>query len=246
MEKISLNASVRDLTGKAAAKRFRAEGLVPAVLCQAGSDSTSLLVDEKELRKALHTKAGENVILELRIKDKSKKQKEVTVIIKEVQHNPIKDNLTHVDFNEISLTEKLEVKIPIAVKGETEAKGVKVDEGVLERILWELDIECLPMNIPEQVEVDVTELGINEAIHVKDLKVPSDVTVLNDPEAVVVAIKPPHVEPEVKEEEEEITEPELIREKKEGEEEGEEGEEAKEEPKQEKPQKPQEGKEDAK
>jgi large subunit ribosomal protein L25 len=140
------------------------------------------------------------------------------VIIKEIQHHPIRDQILHVDFQEISLTEKLTVEVPIATKGE--AEGVVKEEGVLEHVLWEVKVECLPTDIPEKIELEVTNMKIGDSVLVKDLQVPPGVKILDDAEQTVISVTPPYVEKPAEEvAAEEITEPELIREKKEKEEE---------------------------
>src|SRR3989338_1504341 len=118
----------------------------------------------------------------------------------------------HIDFNEISLTETLKVNVPLASKGD--AAGVKQDNGVLEHILWELNVECLPTNIPEKIECDVSNLKIGDSILVKQIPLPEGVKVLNDPELIAFIVKPPHVEKPPEEALEAAAEPELIREKK--------------------------------
>ena len=186
---------------------------------------TSQGINEKDLLSALQTKAGENVLINLEVGEGQKgKGKGRVVIIKEVQHNPIKDEILHVDFQEISLTEKLTVDVPIVAKGE--AEGVVKEEGVMEHIMWEVKVECLPADIPEKIEVEVTSMKIGDKVYIKDLKTSPGVKILEDPEQAVIAVEPPHVEKPAEEAAaEEITEPELIREKKEKEE-PEEGEEA--------------------
>ncbi|MDP6685891.1 MAG: 50S ribosomal protein L25, partial [Candidatus Omnitrophota bacterium] len=141
MDFVDLKASIRDERGKALNKKLREGGAVPAVVYKQGEDTLSLSVDNKNLLKALHSDAGENVIIKLHI-DGAKKAKERTVVIKEIQRNPIKDSLVHVDFQEISLSETLKVKVPLAAKGE--AIGVKQDGGVFQHVLWEAEVECLP------------------------------------------------------------------------------------------------------
>jgi large subunit ribosomal protein L25 len=221
MEQIKIKAQKREETGKRVTKDLRKQGIIPAVVYRKGQETLPVSISERELIHALHTEAGENVIINLQISGTEKKNQNKTVIIKEIQHHPIKGNLLHIDFNEISLTETITVKVPIETKGE--AMGVKRDGGVLEHMLWELEIECLPTEIPEKIEVEVEKLEIGGAIHVKDLIVPSSIKVLNDPEAMVVAVEPPRIE-EVKEEappEEVAAEPELIRKEREGKEEAE-------------------------
>ncbi|MDP3804287.1 MAG: 50S ribosomal protein L25, partial [Candidatus Omnitrophota bacterium] len=178
-------------------------------------------INEKELAQLLKAKAGANVLIGLKID--GDKSKERTVLIKEVQRHPIKTQILHVDFQEISLTDKLTIDVPLVTKGE--AEGVVKEEGVLEHVLWEIKVECLPADIPSKIEVDVTSLKIGDSILVKDIKVPAGVKILNAADQTVVTVKMPYVEKPAEEAAEAVTEPELIREKKEKEEaEGEEGE----------------------
>jgi len=186
MDFVDLHASLREGKGKELNKKLRKEGLVPSVVYKKGEDSVSLKIDKKNFSKALHTEAGENVIIKLHIDD-SKKKKERMVIIKEVQKDPVKDSFLHVDFHEISLTETLKVKVPIASKGE--AIGVKQEEGILQQVLWETEIECLPTSIPEKIEVDISNLKMGEAIYVKDIHVPEGVKILDDQEIVVFSVE---------------------------------------------------------
>lgn len=237
MEKIQLNAEIREEAGKKSTKKVRRDGFVPAIVYKEGQETVNLKINEREILKALKTKAGANVLVNLKIAAGAKdKGKDRTVLIKEIQHHPIKDQILHVDFQEISLTEKMTFDVPLATKGE--AEGVVKDGGVLEHILWELKVECLPTDIPAKIEVDVTALKIGDAILVKDIVPPAGVKILNVPEQTAITVKMPHVEAPKEEAVEEVTEPELIREKKEkeeaeGEEEASAGEEKKEEKKKE-------------
>ncbi len=218
MEKIILKAEVRSGVGKRAAKDLRVKGLIPANVYKLGKGATNLQVAIGDLTDVLHTKAGENVIITLKISGEGN-PKDKTVVVKELQRDPVKDRILHVDFNEISLTETLKVNVPLVSRGEP--VGVKVDGGVLEHVIRELQVECLPTAIPEKLEADVTNLKINETIHVKDIVPPQGVKILNDMELIVMIVKPPKVEA-VKEEAavEGAAEPELIRKKKEEEAEG--------------------------
>lgn len=209
MEKINLKAKTRQEAGKEAVKKLRNAGLIPAVVYK-GKDCLNIKVASGDLLQVIHTKAGENVIVNLQIENVSKKPSR-TAIIKEIQYHPVRGDVLHVDFNEISLTEALTVKVPVAAKGE--AEGVKED-GVLEHALWEIEIECLPTQIPENIPVDVTPLKIGDSILVKDLQVPGGVKVLTDPEATVISLAAPRAEEEAAKPEEELVEPEVIMEKK--------------------------------
>lgn len=237
MEKIDIKVSARQTKGKSACKHLRRDGFVPGIVYKGGEKSLPIYIDSKDLWHALHTEAGENAIITLNIAD-GKKKSEKTVIVRETQTDPVKDELLHVDFYEISLTEEIKVKVPVNVKGE--AVGVKEDEGVLNQVLWELEVECKAMAIPENIEIHVDELRIGNAIHVKDIAPPQGVRILDDPEQVIVGVNPPHVE-EVEEapaEEalgEEAAEPEVIKKGKKEEEEIPEEEAAAKEEKEEKP-----------
>lgn len=221
MEKVILKADTRTVSGKASAKGLRNKDIIPAVVYKGGKDAVKLQVIIKEMEQVLHTKAGENVIVTLKISGADAKAKDKTVVIKEIQRDPIKNRILHVDFNEISLTEMLKVNVPVTAHGEP--VGVKADGGTLEHVMWELQVECLPTDIPEKLDVDVSNLKIGDAIYVKDIAIPEGVKVLSDPELIAMIVKPPKVEaPKEEAAAEAPTEPELIRKKKEAEEEGEE------------------------
>ncbi len=208
MEKVILNAEVRKETGKTKVKDLRKKDLIPAVVYRSGKECVNLKIKVRDLFKALHTSAGENVLLTLKVKDDKKKER--PCLIKELQRDPVKENIMHVDFNEISLTEKIEVKVPVHSHGE--AEGAVKDGGVLEHILWEIEVECLPTNIPEKIEVEVSPMKIGDTVYVKDLNIPPGVKVLSDPELTVLSVVPPAKEEVVEEVpgEEADAEPEVI------------------------------------
>ncbi len=219
MEKINLEASLREGTGKSAARHVRQQGQVPAVVYKDGEVGLSVRVGLKDLMRALHTEAGANAIITLDISDGTKVDSR-TVIVKETQVDPLTDALIHADFHEISLLEKITVDVPITVKGE--AIGVAEEDGVFTQAMWELEVECLPTDIPEHIDVNVEELRIGDAIHVKDLTVPEGVTVLSDDDQVVASVHVQEAEEEPEEiEEGEGEEPEVIKKGKEEEEESE-------------------------
>lgn len=194
MEKILLKAVLREGHGKSSCKQIRKQGAIPAVVYKGGDKGLNVQVDSKELWKALHTDAGENAIITMDIGG-GKKNTEKTVMIKEIQQNPVNDKFVHVDFQEISLSEKLKVKVPVAVKGE--APGVKEDGGVFNLVLWEIEVECLPTAIPEHIDVHVENMRINDSIHVKDLPKIEGVEIVEDPDQTVVSVTPPKAEEEV-------------------------------------------------
>jgi large subunit ribosomal protein L25 len=225
MEKIILKAEVRESTGKDACKHLRRDGKIPAVVYKEGKKALSVQVESKDLWHVLHTDAGENAIITMDISgDKATKK---TVIVQETQHDPLNDKFLHVDFHEISMKEALKVKVPIHLKGE--AIGVTEESGILNQIIWEIEVECLPTSIPERIEIIVEELKIGDAVHIQEVTPPEGVKILGDPEDVVVTVTPPQAEEEeeaVEGEEEAGTEPELIKKGKKEEEEEAEGEES--------------------
>ncbi len=224
MEQIKLEAQLRNEKGKGSLKSLRKDNLIPAVVYRKGEETLSIKFDKKVFYKAIHTQAGENVIINLKF-DKESKIKDKTAIIKEIQYDPITDEIMHADFNQISLTEKIVVNVPIVSKGES--IGSK-DGGVLAHVLRELQIECLPTNIPRSIEADITSLNIGDLLHVKDLLVPSGIKVVTDPDSVVFSVEPPMAEKvEAVAPAEEAEEPEVIKQKKEIPEEEEKAKEAK-------------------
>jgi ribosomal protein L25, Ctc-form len=213
MEKVILNVETREGSGKKSAKDLRNKKLVPAVVYKGGKDALKLQLAVADLNQILHTKAGENVIVTLKIGGGDAKAKDKTVVIKEIQRGPIKSEILHVDFNEISLTETLKVDVPLSAHGEPEGKK---EGGTLEHVMWELQVECLPTDIPEKIEVDVSKLKIGEAIYVKNIVTSAGVKILTDPELIAMIVKPPKVEaPKEEIGAEGAVEPELIRKKKE-------------------------------
>jgi large subunit ribosomal protein L25 len=185
--------------------------LIPAVLY--GEEVLNLQLHKNDLLKILHTEAGENVIVNLKI-SRDGKPKERTVIIKEIQYDPLRGEMLHVDFYQISLTKVLTVNVPVVAHGEP--IGVRQERGTLEHILWEVQVECLPTQIPKGIEADTSNLKIGESIFVKDLVAPPGAKILNDPGLIVFSVKPPVVEEKVEKikPEEEKLEPEVIKQKK--------------------------------
>jgi len=214
MEEIFLEAELREEKGSAKARELRNNGYLPSVVYFHGKDALSIKFSKSALLKLVHQHRLESVIINLKIKD-DKKAKGRPCLVKEIQYDPVSEDIIHVDFNEISLTETIKVNVSIEVKGEP--IGVKQEGGSLEHILWELEVECLPTNMPKNIEVDVSALKMGEAIHVKDMVFPEGVKPLNDPAAVVLHVAAPMKEeaPVEAVEGEEKQEPEVIKEKKE-------------------------------
>jgi large subunit ribosomal protein L25 len=218
MNDISLNAKTRIIKGTQAVKKLRRNGIIPAVVYGAGEKSIHLELEEKTFLKLLRSGVSESVIFTLKIDDDSSNEKKV--LIREIQHDPVWGKIMHIDFQHISMEKKITVSIPIHLVGV--AAGV-ADGGILQPSIRELEIECLPGDIPGRVEVDVSNLKIGDAIHIRDIHL-DKATILTDLDGSVVSVVPPSVykEPEVKVAEEVAAEPEVV-----GEEKAEEGKEEK-------------------
>jgi len=218
MEQINLTAQIREEKGKTGIKHIRRDSWVPAVMYKGGEKNVLLQLKKGDLLKILHTSLGGNVIISLKISaalaagKKTRDQDVNTVIIKEIQEDHLKNEILHVDFQQISLTEQITVNVPIAIVGES--IGVKQEGGVLEHLLWEVGVECLPTDIPEKIEVDIGSLGIGQSIYIKDLKVPEGVKVLSAPEQIVLMVSQPKEEKVEEKVEKEVAEPEVIKQKK--------------------------------
>src|SRR6185503_2865408 len=180
MAEIVVSAQSRADRGKNNARRLRAKGLIPAVVYGGKNEAQAVSVDPKTLLKVLRSESGRNTILNLDFGDGAK----TSAILKNWQVDPIKEHFLHADFYRIAMDVAIRVTVPIAVKGE--ARGVKVDAGILELVLREIEVECLPGDIPERIEVEVTDLGINDALRVSDLLVTAKVKVLSPADQVVV------------------------------------------------------------
>lgn len=187
MERITLNVEKRETTGKGAARSLRREDVIPAVLYR-GGNAVSIKVGKKELAKFINTTAGEQVILDLQFKDGEKK----LALMKDYQVDPVRRELLHTDFYEVSLTEEIKVTVHVLTTGEP--IGVKRDGGILQIALREIEIECLPDRIPGHVSVDVSKLEIGKSIHVSDLSLGEGIEVITDKDEVIATVISPKVE----------------------------------------------------
>lgn len=178
-----LKAEPRTDAGKGVARKLRASGRVPAVLYGHGKDARALSVDAKELFHLLHGAAGGNVLIDLVIDGKK-----TMAMPREVQRDHVRGQYLHVDFLEVRRDEKVTVDVPIHLIGES--AGVKAG-GVLEHHLWDLKVECLPQDLPESIEADISALNVNDSLHVSDVVVPEVCTVLTPQDEIVAAVVPP-------------------------------------------------------
>ena len=200
----------RTAQGTRAARRLRQGAVIPGIVYGQAMEPLSVSVPRKALAKLLHAKAGEHALVTLRLEDG--KAWEKPALIHAMQHDPVDGHVIHVDFHAVTLTEQIRVKIPVVLVGEP--VGVKQDGGVLEQFLRELEVECLPTEIPEGVEVDVTAMKIGDTMHVRDLVPPKRAQLLSDPAGAIASVQQPKVQ-KPEEEAAAPAEPEVLREKKE-------------------------------
>ncbi len=180
-----LTAERRADHGKGVARKLRAAGRVPAVLYGHGQETQSLSVDAHDMFKVLHTSAGANVLVDLKVDTD-----EHLELPREIQRTHIKGTIVHVDFLVVSRTETIQVNVEIVDIGE--APGVK-QGGVVDHHLREVLVECFPQDVPEHLEADVSGLDLNDVLHVSDLVAPKGVTILTNPEETVLAVIVPAV-----------------------------------------------------
>ena len=203
MAHVALTAQSRKETGKGAARTLRRQALIPAVFYGPEVDPVHLSLEYRDLEKLIKTGAGENVIIDLAIEtgDSTLSHR---AMLKEIQMDPVKRTILHVDLYEISMDKTIEVEVPIILRGAP--KGVS-EGGILQQVSRTLEISCLPDNIPDAFELEVTELEIGDSLHVSDLKIPEGIEVLAEEELTIATVVPPtkveEIEPEVPEEEEE-------------------------------------------
>jgi large subunit ribosomal protein L25 len=187
-----LEATVRDSFGKNEARRTRASGRVPAVVygatTEGGSrEATAIAVEPRALLKILHSEAGANTLISLKLSGG-----DARVLIKEYQLDPVTHAVLHADFYRVRMDRTIHVTIPVIVKGEP--KGVKQQGGLLEFIRREIEVECLPADIPESVEVDVTELMLHDGVRVRDIATDPRWKSVSDPEMMLVHVILPKAE----------------------------------------------------
>jgi large subunit ribosomal protein L25 len=190
MAEIVVAAEKRTETGKNVNRRLRTRGLIPGVLYGAKSETTPVSVSPKEIGTILRSATGENTLFELELGGSRRK-----VILKEFQVEPIKGRILHADFFEVALDKAIEVKVHVELTGVP--VGVKVQGGILDFVTRELEVECLPTDIPEKIVVDVSELELGKHIRVGELKAPDKVKVLTDPGLVVAHVVTPRAEEEI-------------------------------------------------
>ena len=199
MAEVKLTAVKREQTGKGAARKARAANRVPAIVYGRGMEPVAVEVDKRSLVSALQTDAGMNVLLEIQV-DGTK----TTALTRELQTDPVRGTLLHADFVKVDLKQAIEVEVPIHLIGES--VGVK-EGGVLEQPLFAVQLKCLPTDVPESIEADISALAIGDSLHVSDLPRGEKYELLTDPETIVASVAAPISEEELEAMEAAVAEP---------------------------------------
>jgi large subunit ribosomal protein L25 len=200
---ITIKCEKRDAFGKNASRRLRREGKVPAVLYGGDEPSTHLVMQKKDIFGILRSESGENTIFKASFDSESK-----DTMIKELQTDPVTDEILHIDLILIAMDKAVRVSVPVVVAGE--AVGVKTEGGFVDLITREVEVECLPGDIPEHLEVDISGLHLHQSIKVEEITFPEGVESMSDPQTLVVLIEAPTKEEEIVTEEEEEEEVEVM------------------------------------
>jgi large subunit ribosomal protein L25 len=192
MKSVPLNAFPRTLGRRAGAKKLRESGRIPAVIYGGKDKPKSVELNAREMGDLIHESASENLLVDLAVKDDSKAKR--LALVQEVQHHPLSGKVLHVDFHEVSETEKVTIMVPVETVGE--AAGVKNSGGVLEHVLFKLKVRALPKDLPEQINIDVSGLELNKTIHIGEIQVPEGVEILGGKNVPVVSVAAPRAEEE--------------------------------------------------
>ena len=187
MHTVALTAQVRKTLGKGAARSLRHQSLVPAVLYGRALESTLLSVSPGDLEKATSTASAENILIDLTITD-GESMRNQRAMIREIQVDPVKRNILHVDFLGISMDRQITVEVPINLVGDP--VGVSAG-GMLQQVLRSVEISCLPDRIPDTLELDVSSLTMGHSLHVSDLRAPGGVELLSDPRLTLATVLAP-------------------------------------------------------
>ena len=206
MEAQQISVKKRSLEGSSASRRMRHAGLLPGVIYGIDSNPLAVELETHALEQVLHHHASETILVDIDLEGEGS----VSVLLKEVQHHPVSGALLHVDLQRVAANQTLQVEVSLELVGEPE--GVKLG-GLLDQVMHTILVECLPADLPETVNVDVSELEIGSALHVSDLKLGNKVVVLSDTDAVVASVSAPKVEQEEDADEDVEAEPEVITEK---------------------------------
>lgn len=203
MKEIQLRSRIREGSGKKAAHKIRAAGDIPGILYGHKAEPISLIVPEHELWQILHHATSEHLILKLKIEDSG--EGDVLTLVRDVQHHPVTGDILHVDFQRISMDEKIKVGVPVELDGI--ARGVKEFGGILDHVVREVTVKCTPKEIPEALTIDVSEMDIGNSIHLSEIMMSyPKLEFLDDPSVTLAHVSPPKKLEILAEEEEEAPE----------------------------------------
>jgi large subunit ribosomal protein L25 len=212
-KQVKLAATRRTAIGRSAVRKLKGQGLVPAIIYGGKDKAEPLQVTKRDITAMLSHASGENILVELEVDGGGGNKVNRLALLQEVQHSPIGGDVLHVDFHAVTMDEMIEADVPLEPIGT--AEGVKTFGGLLERNLRSLTIECLPRDLPDLVTVEISRLNIGDAIHVREIQLPSGVTTKVPPDLTVFSVLAPTVEEEPVAVAEVPTAPEVITEKKE-------------------------------
>ncbi|MBS0399238.1 MAG: 50S ribosomal protein L25/general stress protein Ctc [Proteobacteria bacterium] len=186
-----LAAEFRDAQGKGASRRLRRDGRIPAILYGGHRDARALALDHQKVMQMLDNERAYSTIISLKLG-----QENQAAVLKDIQRHPFKNSVLHIDFQRVEENEKIRINIPLHFKGEAVAPGVKTQGGIVSHMRSEVEVSCLPRDLPEFIEVDISGLSLNESIHLSQLQVPATVQLLDlaKGDAAVVAIHSPRAE----------------------------------------------------
>ncbi|MDB4948050.1 MAG: rplY [Gemmatimonadetes bacterium] len=201
---VTLNAQAREAHGKGGARKLRAAGKVPVIVYGHGDQTQSLAVEAHDLQKLLDRISVENTVVTLSLPGGGT----ADVLIRDLQTHPVKANVIHVDFIQVHANEVIKLQVPVRLLGTP--VGVRDEDGVLDQEVHDLDIECLPGDIPESAEVDVSGLHVGESVRVRDITLPG-VHVLTDPDQTIATVHQPKVHAEAEADGAAATAPEVVR-----------------------------------
>lgn len=213
MKTVTLTAAPRTMCRRSGVKKLRANGHIPAVIYGRNRPAQNLQLKAKELEDLIHHSVSENLLVDLIIEGDNQPKR--LALLQEVQHNPLTGRILHVDFHEVAEDEKVIIQVAVETVGEP--VGVKTEGGVLEHVLFRIKVRALPKDLPERIDLDVSNLRVGQAIHLGDIQPPPGVEILGDKHITVVAVAAPRKEEEVAAVAEPVAagEVEMIKEKKE-------------------------------
>ena len=193
MKSVSLKAYPRSMVQRAEVKKLRASGRVPATIYGRQLQPQNLEVSDEEISGLLKHSVSENLLVDLSVENDARSKR--LAMLQEIQHHPLDGKVLHVDFHEIAEDEKVIISVPVETSGEP--VGVKVDKGTLEHVLFKLKVRALPKDLPELIDVDVTNLQVGQTIHLGEIVAPAGVEILGDKHISVVSVAAPRTEEEV-------------------------------------------------